>query len=133
MYANNVKGKFLIIQKFWATDVCFVATQKDEKALIKYVYYFVKNESQNFKHILRKINLDRYDDRDDVRINLIDSYDRINAFGEKHLPDPFFLEGTQRVSVRNKILREIASNILMHREFTNPFPAKFIIEKNQIK
>ena len=38
--------------KFWATDVCFVATQKDEKALIKYVYYFVKNESQNFKHHL---------------------------------------------------------------------------------
>ncbi len=39
-------------QKFWATDVCFVATQKDEKALIKYVYYFVKHESQNFKHHL---------------------------------------------------------------------------------
>ncbi len=83
--------------------------------------------------ILRKINLDRYDDRDDVRINLIDSYERIIAFGEKHLADPFYLEGTQRLSVRNKILREIASNILMHREFTNPFPAKFIIEKNQIK
>jgi len=83
--------------------------------------------------ILRKINLDRYDDRDDVRINLIDSYERIIAFGEKHLPDPFYLEGTQRLSVRNKILREIASNILMHREFTNHFPAKFIIEKNQIK
>jgi ATP-dependent DNA helicase RecG len=83
--------------------------------------------------ILRKINLDRYDDRDDVRINLIDSYERIIAFGEKHLPNPFYLEGTQRVNIRNKILREITSNILMHREFTNPFPAKFIIEKNQIK
>ena len=83
--------------------------------------------------ILRQKNLDRYDDRDDVRINLIDSYERIIAFGEKHLADPFYLEGTQRISVLNKILREIASNILMHREFTNPFPAKFIIEKNQIK
>ena len=83
--------------------------------------------------ILRKNDLDRYDDRDDVRVNLIDSYERIIAFGEKHLPDPFYLEGTQRVSLRNKILREIASNILMHREYTNPFPAKLIIENTQIK
>ena len=83
--------------------------------------------------ILRRENLDRYDDRDDVRVNLIDSFERIIAFGEKHLPDPFYLEGTQRISVRNKILREIASNILMHREFTSAFPAKFIIEKNQIR
>jgi ATP-dependent DNA helicase RecG len=83
--------------------------------------------------ILRRENLDRYDDRDDVRVNLIDSFERIIAFGEKYLPDPFYLEGTQRISVRNKILREIASNILMHREFTSAFPAKFIIEKNQIR
>lgn len=36
--------------KFWATDVCFVASQKDENVLIKYIYYFVKNESLNFKN-----------------------------------------------------------------------------------
>ena len=83
--------------------------------------------------ILRRENLDRYDDRDDVRVNLIDSFERIIAFGEKHLPDPFYLEGDQRISIRNKILREIASNILMHREFTSAYPAKFIIEKHQIR
>ena len=38
--------------------------------------------------ILRKVNLDRYDDRDLVRTNLIDSYDRIIAFVQKNLPDP---------------------------------------------
>ena len=47
--------------------------------------------------ILRKINLDRYDDRDDVRINLIDSYERIVTFGKKHLPNPFYLEANQRI------------------------------------
>ena len=86
--------------------------------------------------ILRKVNLDRYDDRDDVRTNLFDTYSHIMAFGQKHLPDPFYLEdtpqGPQRTSIRDKIVREIASNILIHREYTNAFPAKVIIERKRI-
>ncbi len=78
--------------------------------------------------ILRRDNADRYDDRDDIRTNLIESYDRLLHFGEKHLNDPFYLEGDQRISLRNLILREVVSNLLIHREFTNPFPAKFIID-----
>ena len=39
--------------------------------------------------ILRKVNLDRYDDRDFVDVNLIESYERIMAFVHKHLPDSF--------------------------------------------
>ncbi len=39
---------------------------------------------------------------------------------------------SQRISVRDKILREVASNILIHREYCNPFPAKIIIEKDRI-
>ena len=72
--------------------------------------------------ILRKVNLDRYDDRDLVRTNLIESYERIIAFVQKHLPDPFFLEGMERMSLRDAIFREVASNILIHREYTNAFP-----------
>lgn len=83
--------------------------------------------------ILRRKNLDRYDDRDDIRTNLIESYDRIMAFTEKHLPDPFYMEKNQRISIRDKIFREVASNILIHREFLNAFPAKVIIEKNQVQ
>jgi ATP-dependent DNA helicase RecG len=83
--------------------------------------------------ILRKVNLDRYDDRDLVRTNLIESYDRIIAFVQKHLPDPFFLEGMERISIRDAIFREVASNILIHREFTNAFPAKLIIERGQVR
>ena len=41
--------------------------------------------------ILRKVNVDRYDDRDLVRTNLVEGYDRILAFVQKHLPDPFYL------------------------------------------
>jgi len=83
--------------------------------------------------ILRKVNLDRYDDRDLVRTNLVESYERIIAFVQKHLSDPFFLEGIERISLRDAIFREVASNILIHREYTNAFPAKLIIERGQVR
>ena len=77
-------------------------------------------------------NPDRYDDRDDVRTNLVESYDRLMAFGQKHLDDKFFLEGVQRVSVRDKILREMISNLLIHREYSSSYPGRMIIEKGRI-
>jgi len=83
--------------------------------------------------ILRKVNLDRYDDRDFVTTNLIESYERIMAFVAKHLPDPFYLEGDTRISIRDAIFREVASNILIHREYMNAFPAKLIIERGQVR
>ncbi len=82
--------------------------------------------------ILRKVNLDRYDDRDDIRVNLIESYEHLMAFVSKHLNDNFYLEGDRRVSLRDKIFREAVSNLLIHREFANPFPAKLIIEKDRV-
>ena len=83
--------------------------------------------------IYRVKNLDRYDDRDDIRTNLIESFDRLMAFVQKHLDDRFYIEENQRIDVRNKIAREICANILIHREFSNPFPAKLIIENNFLK
>ncbi|MFZ3130997.1 MAG: RNA-binding domain-containing protein [Desulfosporosinus sp.] len=82
--------------------------------------------------LLRKENIDRYDDRDDIRTNLLDSYDRLMLFTAKHLPDKFYLEKDQRISLRDHIFREVIANILIHREYVNPFPAKFIIEKNRV-
>ena len=82
--------------------------------------------------ILRKENLDRYDDRDDIRVNLLRSYERLMQFVSKHLNDKFYLAGDQRVSLRDKIFREAISNLLIHREFSNPFPAKMVIEKDRV-
>jgi len=82
--------------------------------------------------ILRKVNVDRYDDRDLVRTNLIDSYDRIIAFVQKHLPDPFYLEGIERKSLRDAVFREVASNLIIHREFISGVPARLIIEYGQV-
>ena len=82
--------------------------------------------------ILRKVNLDRYDDRDDIRTNLIESYERLTQFVAKHLSDPFYLEGDVRVSLRNKIFREAIANILIHREYSSAYVAKMIIQKDKV-
>jgi len=82
--------------------------------------------------ILRKINLDRYDDRLIVQTNLIESYDLLIQFAEKHLLDKFYLEEGMRLSLRGAIIREMLVNTLIHREFTSSYIAKFIIEKDKM-
>lgn len=82
--------------------------------------------------LVRKVNVDRYDDREIVRTNLIESYDRLFEFGRKHLPDKFFLEDTVNKNLRNTIVREMISNTLMHREYTSSYTAKFVIEKERM-
>lgn len=82
--------------------------------------------------IFRVHNLDRYDDRDVIITNLLDSYDRMSEFAKKHLNDPFVLDGMQSVSARDAILREIISNSLAHRDYSSGYVAKMVIEKEQI-
>lgn len=67
--------------------------------------------------------------REIIITNLFDTYDRLMEFGKKHLSDPFILEGINSVSARDKILREIFSNLLAHRDYSSAYVAKFVIEK----
>jgi len=82
--------------------------------------------------LLRRDNVDRYDDRRYVETNLIEAYDQLMEFIAKHTNDPFVLIGDQNVSVRSWIARELVSNILAHREYSKSFNAKLIIEKDRI-
>ena len=82
--------------------------------------------------IFRVENKDRYDDRDVVITNLIDSYERLMEFGRKHLNDLFVLDGIVNVNARDRILREIVSNTLSHRDYSSGFPAKMIIDDEKI-
>lgn len=82
--------------------------------------------------IVRVQDKERYDDRDTVKTNLIESYDRIMAFVNKHLPSPFYLEGDIRIDIRSILFREIAVNMLIHREFTYRYYARLIIEADKI-
>ncbi|SIS62865.1 ATP-binding protein [Salimicrobium flavidum] len=67
-----------------------------------------------------------------IRTKLIDSYDRLMNLIRKHLNDSFHVENSHRLSLRDAIFREVVSNILVHREFLNPFPAKVVIEKHRV-
>lgn len=82
--------------------------------------------------IYRVYNLDRYDDRDVIITNLLESYERMFAFGQKHLNDLFVMDGIQSVSARDKILREIISNSLAHRDYSSGYVAKMVIEADRI-
>ncbi|MDR0842052.1 MAG: putative DNA binding domain-containing protein [Acidobacteriota bacterium] len=82
--------------------------------------------------LLRRDNLDRYDDRLIVATNLIESFDLLMGFIEKHTLDRFFLIGDRNVSVRSWIARELVSNILVHREYSSAFRAKIVIEHDRI-
>ena len=82
--------------------------------------------------VFRDKNPDRYDDRLIVETNLIESYDLLMQFVQKHTDDRFFLLDNISTSVRDKIAREVISNILVHREYASAFPAKLIITKDKL-
>ncbi|GHU34745.1 ATP-dependent DNA helicase RecG [Clostridia bacterium] len=67
-----------------------------------------------------------------VKTNLIDAYTLLINFIEKHTDGRIFKVDGEPVMVRSKIARELVSNILIHREYTNVFPAKLIIESDRI-
>lgn len=43
------------------------------------------------------------------------------------------MENEIRVSARNKLFREVIANMLIHREYSNAYPAKLIIEKGSVR
>ena len=83
--------------------------------------------------LVRKKDVNRYDDRYNIRGNLIRAYDLLMEFVRKHLDDPFFLEGNVRISLRDQIFREVVANLLIHREYTNASPATFTIYADRVE
>ncbi len=83
--------------------------------------------------LVRKVDINRYDDRLYIQTNLIEAYEQLMDFAAKHLPDKFFLQGDQRVSLRSVIFREIVANLIVHREYTNAHPCTFIIYRNKVE
>ncbi|TPE40020.1 RNA-binding domain-containing protein [Pontibacter mangrovi] len=82
--------------------------------------------------LVRRENMDRYDDRVYIQSNLIEAYEQLMAFIAKHLPDKFHLEGDSRVSLRTKVFREVVANLIVHREYTNALPASLVIYKDKV-
>lgn len=76
----------------------------------------------------------RYDDRDMVCVNLIQSYLRLMRFVERNMPDRFRLanNGIDRLDVRMMLMREIIANTLLHREYVSSYSSKFLIFKDRV-
>lgn len=83
--------------------------------------------------VLRRVETDRYDDRLICRSNLVRAYDELVGFCEKWLPDSFVLDGGQRKSARDVIVRELVCNCLIHREFVSPHIARITIDRGGIR
>lgn len=85
--------------------------------------------------MVRIQNTDRWDDRlmPPLRTNLIDTYLGIKAFINKHLPEKFYMEGDQRVDLRDKIFREVVANCIVHREYTSAYPTELLITKGEVR
>lgn len=54
-------------------------------------------------------------------------------FIQKHLPEKPYIEGMQRFSLRDKIVREVCLNILIHREYSSAYPTTLTIWSNRIE
>jgi ATP-dependent DNA helicase RecG len=83
--------------------------------------------------LVRIKNLERYDDRVYIQTNLIEAYEILMEFVNRHLPDKFYLEGAHRVSLRTTIFREIVANLIIHREYTNAAPGTFTIYADRVE
>jgi len=86
-----------------------------------------------FDALLRRRDTERYDDRLTVRGNLIDAFDLLMGFVDKHLNDPFYMEGTTSISLRSIIFRELVANIIAHREYTSAAPATLMIYTDRVE
>lgn len=95
----------------------------------------IKNILPHYKvDALVKIkDVDRYDDRLTLETNLIETYNELMDFTAKHLPDRFHMEGDTRISLRERIFREVIANLIVHREYTNAHSASFIIYKDRVE
>jgi ATP-dependent DNA helicase RecG len=95
----------------------------------------IQNIAPHFKvdALVRIKDLDRYDDRLEIRTNLIEAYELLMEFIQKHLPDPFYEENGIRISLRSKIFREIVANILVHAEYSIPSFTRFIIYEDRVE
>jgi ATP-dependent DNA helicase RecG len=82
--------------------------------------------------MVRIENKDRWDDRITLRKNLIDTYFELKQFINKHLPEKFYVEGDQRIDLRDKIFREVIGNIIVHREYTSAISTDLIISETEV-
>lgn len=82
--------------------------------------------------VIKKDDFGNYNNIESLNSNLILSYQKLVYLVSTNMNDKFYLEDTQRVSIRGRIAHEIISNLLIHRDYSSQNHAKIIIEKDKI-
>ena len=93
--------------------------------------------SMSYERFLHPLPTDpdiRYNDRDMICVNLIQSYIRLLNFVQRNMPDKFRLadNGIDRLDLRIMIFREVISNTLLHREYISSYTNKFLIFRDRV-
>ena len=87
---------------------------------------------ENFLKPSSKYPESKYDDRDMIFSNLIESYKRLKLFIERHLPPKKVTLNAMPIDVRTKVFGELISNLLVHREYTHKYPCRLLIFSNKV-
>ncbi len=75
----------------------------------------------------------RRGEREDLRMNLLETHDRLMAFAARHLPDAIkTTPNGETINLRDTILSEVFANSLIFRDYARPFPARFVIEADRV-
>ncbi|GHT37572.1 hypothetical protein FACS189435_2870 [Bacteroidia bacterium] len=74
----------------------------------------------------------RYDDRDIIFSNLIETYSRLVKFMQRNLPARELSNGQTMVNIREMIFKEVLSNFLAHREYTYKYPSRLLIFSDRV-
>ncbi len=83
--------------------------------------------------MVRRENMDRWDDRLLLNTNLVDSYLQVMDFLKKQWAEKFFTENDQRKDLRELIFRELTANVIVHREYNSSIAAEIIIYDDRIE
>ncbi|MDD2635946.1 MAG: putative DNA binding domain-containing protein [Bacteroidales bacterium] len=84
--------------------------------------------------IVRRENMDRYDDRLLLTTNLIDSYLQSLEFIKSKWPQKFYQDTDgNRKDLRELIFRELVANIIIHREYNSATATELIIYEDRIE
>jgi ATP-dependent DNA helicase RecG len=140
--------ELLHVNGFWRKD----PISDKEGFVLAAVLLFGKEETiQNYSPIVyrtdaiyRNISYDRfsqpasdypesrYDDRDIIFSNLIDSRARLMKFVQRNLPKRVLNKGTTSVNIREKLFNEIITNLLVHREYTHKYPCRLLVFSDKV-
>lgn len=83
--------------------------------------------------LCRKVNTTLYDDIEIINCNLVNAYELLMKFVQRHLPEMPYIDGIQRISLRDAIFRELCLKLLIHCEYGNHRSATLTIYKDRVE